>query len=33
MAALEIVGKLSSDVIDRIEAILDNKPDGETDFR
>jgi aryl-alcohol dehydrogenase-like predicted oxidoreductase len=33
MAALEIIGKLSSDVIDRIEAILDNKPDGETDFR
>jgi voltage-dependent potassium channel beta subunit len=33
MEALEIIGKLSSDVIDRIEAILDNKPDGETDFR
>ncbi len=33
MAALEVVDKLSDDVMERIEAILDNKPEPEEDFR
>jgi voltage-dependent potassium channel beta subunit len=33
MASLEIVPKLTDEVLDRIEEILDNKPKPETDFR
>ncbi len=33
MAALSFVDKLTPDVIERIEAILDNKPEPEPDFR
>jgi voltage-dependent potassium channel beta subunit len=33
MAALEVVDKLTDDVMERIEAILDNKPEPEEDFR
>lgn len=33
MKAVEHVEKLTSDVMERIEEILDNKPEGETDFR
>jgi aryl-alcohol dehydrogenase-like predicted oxidoreductase len=33
MAALEVVAKLKPDVMDRIEDILDNKPDRERDYR
>ncbi len=33
MAALDVVEKLTADVLDRIEAILDNKPNGEPDYR
>lgn len=33
MAALEVVEKLTNDVMGAIEAILDNKPKGQLDFR
>ena len=33
MAALEVVDKLTDDVMERIDAILDNKPEPEEDFR
>ena len=33
MKALEVVDKLTDDVMQRIEGILDNKPEPETDFR
>lgn len=33
MAALEVVDKLTDDVLEHIEAILDNKPEPEEDFR
>lgn len=33
MAALEVVEKLTNDVMGAIEAILDNKPKGQPDFR
>ncbi|NBC64418.1 MAG: aldo/keto reductase, partial [Bacteroidetes bacterium] len=33
MKAIDKVEKLSDDVMERIEAILDNKPEDETDFR
>jgi aryl-alcohol dehydrogenase-like predicted oxidoreductase len=33
MASLEIVPKLTDEVLDRIEEILDNKPKPEIDFR
>ena len=33
MKALDVVDSLSDDVMDRIETILDNKPDPDTDFR
>ncbi len=33
MVALEVVSRLTADVMEQIEAILDNKPDGETDYR
>ena len=33
MAALEVLPKLTSEVLDRIENILDNKPNPEPDFR
>ena len=33
MEALELIEKLSPSVVDRIEFILDNKPDPEMDFR
>jgi len=33
MAALDIVDKLSEDFLERIEAILDNKPESEPDYR
>ena len=33
MAALEVVPKLTVEVMERIEAILENKPKPETDFR
>jgi voltage-dependent potassium channel beta subunit len=33
MASLEVVPKLTAEVIDRIEAVLDNKPKPESDFR
>ena len=33
MAALEVVPKLNDEVMDRIEGVLDNKPNPETDFR
>jgi voltage-dependent potassium channel beta subunit len=33
MGALDVVGKLSDAVMERIDSILDNKPSGEPDFR
>lgn len=33
MASLEIVPKLTAEIMERIEEILDNKPEPETDFR
>jgi voltage-dependent potassium channel beta subunit len=33
MASLEIVPKLTAEILERIEEILDNKPEPETDFR
>lgn len=33
MASLEIVPKLTAEVMDRVEEILDNKPKPESDFR
>jgi aryl-alcohol dehydrogenase-like predicted oxidoreductase len=33
MKALEIAPKLTTEVMDRIEAILDNKPEPESDYR
>ncbi len=33
MAALDIVEKLTGDVMEKIEAVLQNKPEGEEDFR
>ncbi len=33
MAALEVVPKLTDDVMQRIEAVLDNRPEGEPDYR
>lgn len=33
MKALEVVPKLTHQVMERIEAILDNKPQPEPDFR
>ena len=33
MAALDIVGKLTAEVMARVEAILDNKPELEPDYR
>jgi aryl-alcohol dehydrogenase-like predicted oxidoreductase len=33
MKALDVVDKLTPDVMDRIEEILDNKPEGPQDFR
>jgi len=33
MKALDVVDSLRDDVMDRIETILDNKPDPDTDFR
>jgi aryl-alcohol dehydrogenase-like predicted oxidoreductase len=33
LKALDVVDSLSDDVMDRIETILDNKPDPDTDFR
>lgn len=33
MAALEVVDKLTDDILERIEVILDNKPEPEEDFR
>jgi voltage-dependent potassium channel beta subunit len=33
MAALEVVPKLTDEVLERIEAVLENKPKPETDFR
>jgi hypothetical protein len=33
MAALEVVAKLTDEVMERIEAVLENKPKLEPDFR
>ena len=33
MEAIEFVGRLTPDVVERIETILDNRPEGETDWR
>lgn len=33
MAALDVVPKLTDDMMERIEAILDNRPEGEPDYR
>jgi voltage-dependent potassium channel beta subunit len=33
MVALEVVGKLTTDVIEKIEAVLQNKPEPESDYR
>lgn len=33
MAALDVAPKLTEDVMERIEAILDNRPEGEPDYR
>ena len=33
MSALEVVPKLTSEVLEKIEVILDNKPKPEADFR
>jgi hypothetical protein len=33
MKALEAVGRLSPEIMERIETILDNKPSPEPDFR
>ena len=33
MAALDVLPKLTAEVVERIEAILANKPQAETDFR
>jgi aryl-alcohol dehydrogenase-like predicted oxidoreductase len=33
MRALEVVNKLTPEVIERIEAILENKPEPEEDYR
>jgi voltage-dependent potassium channel beta subunit len=33
MKALEVAAKLTPEIMERIEAVLDNKPDGEPDYR